>query len=799
MRPGLVGIGASYSPRISDRYGAAILMTICLGSGAAVIALTVMTGGLQSGYHQALYVVMFAFALLPLTWQPKLTALIFVLILLGYNLAIAAFTPSPLDHFAIWLTHGGLLFCAMFVAVVLYAANMRSRYQEFVSRGQLEAANQRLKELDRAKSRFFANLSHELRTPLTLTLAPVEIMLEDPREPLSTGQAEKLTLIKRNSLRLLRLVDDLLALTRAEAASLRLKLESVDVSDFVGKLVDEVSDLSSRKRIEVRLEVPDDLPVIQVDPTLVERVLLNLFGNAAKFTGDGGKITVALRALTEGGVAISVTDTGIGIPAHALPHVFDRFYQADDTSTRQFGGTDIGLALAREIVELHGGTIVAESTLGVGTTIRFTLPLEPPPDAPIERRRARRIAGQERRAQTGLPEWDEALRSARSYRLQEIDDATERRIAPRSKLRGRAPTILIVEDNRDMIQFLVALLASEFNTMTATDGVQGLRTAIERRPDLIVSDVMMPEMDGFEMVRRMRESPEAREIPVIMLTARGAADDRIAGRKGGAETYLTKPFRAEELLAAIHALLERQSAQREVANSDLDEALDFLASGVTDTLTAAANKISTAIDVFAAPRLGAGGIDGRDDLRLKSALDGASSGLSELLGTIHELRHFAFADVGGAPVAQAINDVVRRVLELVAQTAFDRQVSADLGSRSRVRFPEGSLERVILHLVLNALDVTPPGGTVRLQTADDPDGYAVVTIEDQGPGIPARHSRQVFFPYYSTQPGELPGMGLAVSRRIVESQGGSIFVEQSEGGGATFVLRLPSLAPVSST
>ncbi|MCA9515460.1 MAG: response regulator [Myxococcales bacterium] len=775
----LLLLATTLVPGLAVRHARVLLTAAFLVTGGGVIAVTVLTGGAESRYHEALFLTMFGYALLPMTWQPVYAAVVYASLVVLYAGAVVAFDVA--GSVGVFVTNVGLLTAAWFIGVVMYLVSLRSRYEEFSHRAELANANSRLKELDRAKNRFFANLSHELRTPLTLTLAPVESLLEDPREDLTIAQREKLLLVRRNALRLLRLVDDLLALSKAEATTLRLKVETIDLVQLGRMLIDEVSELTARKSIEVSFAVEGSVVPTRCDPDLIERVFLNLLGNAAKFTPEGGRISVVVRGL-DNGIEVSVRDTGIGIPEDALVRVFDRFYQVDDGATRAVGGTGIGLALAKEIVELHGGRIEASSALGVGTTMRFWLPNELPAAAPIERRRTRKALGTERRSnETGLPEWHEALKAARAYRLHEIDLATEHRATSTrtEQARGRAANVLIVEDNPDMVQFLVALLAADFSTTTAANGREGLLTAVERLPDLIISDVMMPEMDGFELVRRLREDATTSRIPVILLTAKDTAEDRIAGRAGGADAYLAKPFSAGELLAAVDTLLRRQETVRDAARDDRDEALVFMATGVSDALEQAVGDIERDLPelVKSAP----------------AALNTAREGLGGVRRVLEQLRAFALAGASASPTPTSVKDAVAKAVEMVSPKCAGRALDVDLRSRATVLFPAGQLELLVAELVENAVTATEPGGQVRILAWDEASDHAVISIRDEGPGVPAQHAERVFFPFYD---GPHTGMGLAVARRLVEHVGGEIYLDQSEVAGATFVIRLP-VAPAS--
>lgn len=750
---------ATFSRRWLDRWARLAAIVACLATGGAVIALTYLTGGGSSDYHEALYLTIFAYAVLPMPWARWDAPVVFAALLVTYDAALLiGERPGPWGVFA---THNALIGSGVVIASVINQITIRSRLDAFSRRSELAKMNRQLQALDEAKSRFFANLSHELRTPLTLTLAPLDALLErGGREPLTQGQREKLRLSQRNALRLLRLVDDLLALTKAEAASLRLQIGSLDLHEMIEVLASDVRGLTARKNIELELDLADDLPRIEADRHLIERVLLNLVGNAAKFTAEGGRITVRARRWDDG-VEILVEDTGIGIAAADLPHIFDRFYQVDSGSTRKVGGTGIGLALVREIVDLHRGRIGVDSVVGEGTTIRCWLPVRshvPAPPTDLE--------GGAPQAD-GLPEWHQAIRSARSYRLQGIDDATERRIAPRPQHEGHAPQVLVVEDNPDMIRFLVALLASDYNVLTAQDGRAGLRLATERRPDLIISDVMMPEMTGIEMLERLREQPATASIPFIFLTARGSAEDRLAGRQGGAATYLAKPFRSEELLAAVDTLLAHQTELRESASAAHDEALLFLASGVAEQLG-----------------------------RSLDALDAAShdAGRVQVLATLRELADGLSAitlagvepAVGTCEVDQRVRAVVGELSSQLPGTPFHAVLDAPIA----VPMGASELDLVLRYLLRRASEQGPVGAAVQV-TTERRAGAVHVRISDEGPGVPRDDQQRLFFAFYD---GDDPdrGLGLLRVRRLVESRGGSLGVDGTVTAGTTIVLQLPA-------
>ncbi len=766
---------ASFVRDWGNRYSRAMTLSAAVLTFGAVIVLAYLTGGGDSDYHEALYVAIFGYATLPAAWRRYDAPVLFLAMLLTYDLVL--FVGGRLGSFAAFLTHNTLLAASVVAAVALRQIIMDVRRRDIAQREELGRANEQLKAVDEAKSRFFANVSHELRTPLTLTLAPLEAMIESLRDPLTPGQREKLDLAHRNALRLLRQVDDLLSLTRAEAASLQLRVSPVDVRAMLSGLSADISELAARKRILLTLEVAADLRPIEADGELLERVLLNVIGNAAKFVKEGGNIRLSAHPENHG-VRIDVEDDGIGIAPEDLPHIFTRFYQVDTGSTRHFGGTGIGLALSREIVELHGGTIQARSERGRGTTVSAWLPAVLAPDrASLALRTA---PDESRDGGGGLPEWHDAIRTARGYRFQGIEDATERRVAPRPRPKGRAPTLLVVEDNPDMIRFLVALLANDFNVLSAQDGAMGLKMAVERQPDLIISDVMMPEMDGLEMARRLRATPGTRQIPLIFLTARGSPEDRRVGHEGGAETYLPKPFRGEELLAAVDALLSRQRIIRDAAASRQDEAIVYMASGVREAVEAvevSLRDLSAAVDHL--------------PVEVQTRTRHGVAGLHSLSAA---LTHLSLAGTHTVEKPAMVGPAIREALLHNGPRGQDVSVIGPAEVWVQLRHEE--LVDVVGVLVDRALRATAEDRMVTVTTLDGPD-QITITVADEGPSLTMDQIDRLFFPFHEMLPqgaGPLEGVAMAYAFRVVRARRGALSIETEGGLGTAIVLTLPKAA-----
>ena len=433
-----------------------------------------------------------------------------------------------------------------------------------------------LAELDHAKTAFFSNVSHEFRTPLTLALGPLETLLETEQGGLPEGAREQLTVAHRNCMRLLRLVNTLLDFSRMEAGRVQARYQATDLARFTADLASSFRSVCEHGGLRLLVDCPPLSAPVYVDPDMWEQLVLNLVSNAFKFT-LGGEIEVKLRAAGDR-CELSVRDTGVGIPEAELPRMFERFHRIEQSRGRTLEGTGIGLALVQELARLHGGSVRVESTLGRGSTFTVAVPFGTA-HLPAGRIGAARELPPRELPSTGLgarPYVEEALRWVPDGEVPTAggtEDAVRREGRPGEP----RPRVLVADDNADMREYVRRLLAQRYEVEVVSDGQAALEAARRRRPALVLSDVMMPRLDGFALLRELRTDPGLRTVPVVLLSARAGEESRVGGLEAGADDYLVKPFSARELLARVSANLElvrvREEAEHErVARASAEEA-----------------------------------------------------------------------------------------------------------------------------------------------------------------------------------------------------------------------------------
>ncbi|WP_345815711.1 response regulator [Paraburkholderia sp. PREW-6R] len=456
-----------------------------------------------------------------------------------------------------------------------------------------------LAEIDRAKTTFFSNISHEFRTPLTLMLGPLEELLAKPQsqhgaaEAGSAGDRTLIEITHRNGLRLLKLVNALLDFSRIEAGRIPLQTQPTDIAAFTAELASLFESAMEAAGLRLEVDVPPEPVIAQIDREMWEKVVMNLLSNAYKFTFFG-TIRVAVRVLERDRIEVSVTDSGIGIAEAEIPRLFERFHRVAGAPGRSVEGSGIGLALVQELVKLHGGTVAVESTLGEGARFAVTLPR----GAALPLIASNAVhASMSKHARDYV---DAALRWSPENEI--VAELTE--VAPPggdATPGGKAATparLLVVDDNADLREYMSRILRSAgHDVRLATDGQVALEAARAEPPDLVLSDVMMPRLDGFGLLRALRNDPALRDTPVLMLSARAGEEARVDGIEQGADDYLTKPFSARELLARVAGNLQLARLRRETEMKLREESRTLEILNRVGTTVAAELDLSRAVQI----------------------------------------------------------------------------------------------------------------------------------------------------------------------------------------------------------
>jgi signal transduction histidine kinase len=790
----------------------AINWPVALGAApilSAAVAVEIMIerlGGYGHPYYAGLLQCILAIGVI-FHWTVRKTALaVASLLLLWLGPALLRSEPLLLGPFV------NNLFSLLVTAVIAVASNANRRasaIREYLVQKNLSDLNAALRHADRVKSQFFANVTHELRTPLTMILAPLETLLSEQPGALTAGQRSYLEANWKHAIRLMRLINDLLDLAKLGEGFLRLRLEKNDLRALLEEITAQSRPLAARKDLTLDLQI-DGVPAdLHIDVEMMERVLLNLIANGLKFTEQGGvKITLAAAG---GEVRITVSDSGIGIPPEQLPTVFDRFVQGDATVTRKYGGTGLGLAFAKEIVELHGGRITVQSAPGQGSSFVVHLREGTGHIAPkaIDRRGDAQGVPDPRRAEDREPrEWARDIQRRDEYRFAEVADVTDRRRVPRRPESKAAPRVLVVEDNRDVLGLISNQLGQEFTIYVAENGVQGLELARKHRPEVIISDVMMPEMDGLTMLGHLRGDPAIADTPVILLTARNTVHDRLEASAVGADLYLGKPFSPDELLASVKQLLGRRGRDVDRVLKAQMDSLESVSAGLAHEINNPLNFIKNSQVMLheAVQKLqaalaegGPGQAERIEKLRkrIESMVGVSQQGVARLENVVALVRRYARTGYSHEPEEIRVDEAVKDVVRLLTPNAegFPAVVLDCKAGAATVRCVPEELNQIIRNLVDNAMQALPPEGCVQVRTRSEK-GWVVLEVIDNGPGIPAASLEKVFAPFFTTKASNL-GMGLCVVERALERAGGRIAVRSAPGVETVFTVHLPELIRAS--
>ncbi|RUR72691.1 hypothetical protein PCC6912_61570 [Chlorogloeopsis fritschii PCC 6912] len=670
------------------------------------------------------------------------------------------------------------------------------------------------KRAQEAMQIFFSNVSHEFRTPLTLLLSSIQETLSDLAHPLSSAQRSQLQLAHRNAIRLLKLVNTLLDVSRIEAGHIQAVYEPTDLATLTTELASSFESAIKQAGLQLVMDCPPLPQPVYVDRSMWEKIVLNLLSNAFKFT-FAGKIAVRLR-LADNQVELTIKDTGIGISATELPHLFERFYQVKEAKGRSFEGSGIGLSLVQELVKLHGGTIQVSSVEGEGSCFKVSIPAgfaHLPPQQIGSSRTGGFSKDASRQSEDGLqnPPLPSMATDATAYVEEALGWLPQegKRVGGIGRNLNLSPVtchlspssarILLVEDNADMRGYLKRLLNQRWQVETAANGAIALSLIQQNPPDLVLTDVMMPEMDGLQLLQALRADPQTKSIPIILLSARATEEATVEGLATGADDYLIKPFSARELMARVetHLQLARLRFERS-ANRFKDEFLMTVTHELQAPLatilgwarllqTKSFDQTTTARALATIERNAM--IEAKlvkDLLDVSSILSGKFQLKSQLVDLVSLVQNVMLAFQKAAQ-AKGIH-----LTETISNVALG-DVIAD-GDRIR---------QIIANLLENAIKFTSEGGRVNVRL-ERFDSEVHITVSDTGVGISPDFLPYVFDRFTQAEvpsrhsPGGL-GIGLAIARQLVQLHGGTIeAASDGIGRGAKFTVKLPLMISVES-
>ncbi|HVJ17520.1 MAG TPA: ATP-binding protein [Polyangiaceae bacterium] len=674
--------------------------------------------------------------------------------------------------------------------------------------GELGNLYEKARAAEVMKTRLFANVSHELRTPLTLLLGPAERMSSAPN--LNAEQRRDLDVVIRNSRTLLKHVNDLLDVSRIESGHLELVYYDADAASLLRRASAHFAGVARERKIDLLVDCPEELRA-QFDEDKIERVVLNLLSNAFKVTPENGVIRCSLQAVGED-LVLEVADSGPGIRESDRERVFERFEKLEAGPERQLGGTGLGLSIVREFVEAHAGHVSLDDAPEGGARFRVTLP---------------------RRAPAGrLVRSDDSVESRETRAAIDQTLAELRRTdgTPPMAFRVERPRVLVVEDNPEMNHLVRQMLRGDFQVSSAMDGESGLAAVVRERPDVVVTDLMMPRVSGEELVRTLRRRPEFEDLPILVVTAMADEKLRVSLLGEGSLDYILKPFSASELLARVRNLVAMKRA-RDVLQHELRSQvrdLELLAYELAEQkreLASTLDAMRTARDqaerasrvkstflrmVSHELRTPLAAIQLQVD-RLARAADQFPEKYRELLlrchGSIRKLSRliegvleYTRMEGGRLEITrQAFNprDVAEEVVALTAPYADQKSLTLDLRAPESLPLIETDprlVRLVLLNLVENAVKFTERGEiAIVLEVAGS---NLKLFVRDSGPGISEDAQALIFEPFEQIGPTEnkhLPGIGLGLTlvREMVAALGGGVHVESRLGQGATFVVTVP--------
>lgn len=697
------------------------------------------------------------------------------------------------------------------ICVISCYFQTKRRFELFHLTYELGLKNKQLATLDELKSNFFANISHELRTPLTLILSPVQDLLQSSIA-LPDKVAEVLGYVRGNGLRLLKLVNNLLEIIRLEEGKIVLEKQPLDIIELAKSSIETMSHLAMVQSVELIDQLPDCSMTVLGNHAALEKVFFNLLNNSIKFTPQGGSITVTAHR-TEQHLTISIRDTGIGITPDAIPHIFDKFHQADGSATRKHQGSGLGLALVKDLVNKHDGEIRVSSQVNAGTEMTIVLPAFDENllrNGPVsEHAPADHVGHDDLLSQLYLAaEQSGGLAQPLPKHLEDLDTRNEY-----GNGGEQAVQLILVDDEPDMRRYLASLLGQDWNTLQTNNGEDAWELIQQHRPPLAILDVMMPGIDGLTLCKKIKETPETCLTKVVLLTARADEQAKLEALTYGADDFLTKPFSSLEIktrlknlmenhqlqnqlsqrnTALSETLVELKKTQEELIHSEKINSLGMMAAGLMHEINNPVNFVLMAIgDVknnYPMP----------PDSDLKEVVTDIEDGIKRIGRIVSDLRTFAYPSEAENKKRFHCRQALDHALRFTAHERNVVNVKLEIhqSGDDEVMGSEMHIVQVFINVLSNAYKaIKPLCGTRegKVSIGIEPvNAFIQISVKDNGAGIEEAQLKHIFNPFFTTsEPGEGTGLGLSICHTIIQNHGGNIHADSVAGQWTEFIIKLP--------
>ncbi|MGJ8656955.1 MAG: ATP-binding protein [Akkermansiaceae bacterium] len=779
-------------------YSAAILPSVC------ATAIMYLVNGGNSIYYGGLILVLVCSSML-LRWQFRDSLINSVACVSLYLILLALENFSKPDGF-VHLFY--IIATAVFASCgVLFTEKLR--FKEFVlleklesSKKELEKQNLKMIELDRVKTSFFANISHELRTPLTLIMGPIETLTHKAAKWNDEQANEHLKLMKSNSLRLLRLVNEVLDLIKLDLSEYPVNKSPTAVNQFCEDIINSVEILAQKKRIKVNFTGSPELKA-WVDRRSIEKIILNLLMNAVKFTPAGGEINFSLNYNLDG-ILLEVSDNGEGMKSEDIPMVFERFWQADMSAKRKHGGAGLGLALVKNLVDTMDGEIDLQSTIDKGTTFNIFIPATFCPEL--------ELVADDNTKMDIVEDFNTQARLVNRMESHTIEPSATIDFYNDGRAASKKHTILIVDDEPDLRSFISGEL-SEYDILTASDGAEGWEKAKQYLPDLIVLDLEMPRKDGLEVTSLLRAHPSTERIPIILVTAKADEVNKLEALNLGVNDFLSKPFSSAELHTRVDNLimnylfeveLRKNNARLEKALEKIKEqeatvvkaekvsSLAVMSAGIVHEVNNPLNYVRTALHAL---KTFEDDITEDEKEDFKETVGDASEGLDRVIRIITDLRALTHGDSYSAYNEVSADRIYETACKLSGNKLDGTKIEVDIQDDLFILGNELQLGQVLSNMLINASLATKEQdreGLIKIQMIGDQGKGIKISITDNGVGIDEEELDKIFDPFFTKRDvGEGMGLGLSICQKIIHSHKGLISCDSEKGEWTSFTIQLP--------